>query len=352
MVDERLKRYSAWPRRKEPGAKGAKPGSAATAASLGEGLGARAQGYALIALVSAATLVLSREGALAIILGGAATSAVFLYGFAQFNPRWVGLELIVLTLAGYFLLPGAPAYWLMGSALAGGLAAILTKIDVEEDDQFFLPALTGAVMTFVLFTLGQVGGWADSLTIIAGYIESYRESFDVLLALPENAEFRQAVTSSESWDRIHPRIGLVAVSALIGLWVLVLWLFNRFARRRMGRLGEIKSSLLLFRVRPMYTFVLIVALVLEILSLWLERRGLSSVSYPLIAASAAAFLVVHLGVAAFWAALWRASSERRATVGPIVLIVLALAISLYVGPIIGLADVWFDFRKTRLLRGQ
>lgn len=62
-------------------------------------------GHGLIAVVSTATVLLAPESPEWIIIGGAATSAVYLHGFLALNPRWVALELILLTVCGYVLLP-------------------------------------------------------------------------------------------------------------------------------------------------------------------------------------------------------------------------------------------------------
>lgn len=310
----------------------------------------RMKGYGLIAIVSIGTILLAREGPLEIVIGGAATSAVFLYGFSMFNPRYVGVELILLTILGYLTLPTAPVYWMMGSALGGGMGAILVLRGAEEDDHFFIPPMVAALFTFLLFSIGQNGGWEESLAIIGRYIETYRAAFDAMLALPENVEISKQFTSMSSWNQLHARVGLVAVSTLLGLWVVVLWLMNRFARRRTGQIQGVFNSLLLFRIRPIYTFLLIAGLIFEILATWFGRESLRYISYPLFAVCAAAFLMVHVGVVFFMAALRRAAAGGKASLAGSVLLLLALMLSLYVGPFIGLADVWFDFRKTKLIR--
>jgi hypothetical protein len=324
--------------------------SAAQAASLDEIKRGSARGYALIALVSAGTILLSAEGPVQVIVGGAATSGVFLYGFLQFNPRIVALELIALTLLGYYLLPSAPTYWMMASALGGGVGAILALKNAEEDDHFFLPAMATGAFTLVLFVLGQEGGFADSVGIIEGYIADYGAASQTMLAEPANENLRRFLTELSIWGAIQPRIGLVALSALMGLWVLVLWIMNRLARRRAGKFDYLFSSLLLFRVRSGYIFLLIAALIFEILSTWSERESLRALAYPLFAICAAAFLMVHVGIVAFMMAARRLESQTAPSPVAAVLFLFALALSLYIGPIIGLLDVWFDFRKLKALR--
>lgn len=319
---------------------------------LADGRPERLRGYALIALIGSGTIILAREGPLQIIVGGAATSAVFLYGFLKFNPRYVGLELIALTLLGYYLLPNAPTYWMMGSALGGGIAAVLTTQAAEEDDQFFLPAVATAVFTLMLFALGQPGGWADSLAIVGGYIDSYGVAFGRMLARPENEDLHRFLTELSYWEAMQARLGVVAVALLFGLWIMVLWMMNRLARRRALRFDHLNNSLLLFRVRHGYVFLLIAALIFEILATWSGRESYRVIAYPLFAICAAAFLMVHMGIVAFMVAVRRAQTQTAPSVELTLLILVALAFSIYIGPIIGLLDVWFDFRKLKTLRDR
>lgn len=308
--------------------------------------------YALVVLVSVGTLLLAREGPIAIILGGAATSAVYLYAFVRLNPRLVGLLLIAMTLAGTLSLHDPPTFWMMGSALGGGVGAILAQRRFEEDDHFFLPALAAAFSTFVLFLVSRPGGWTEGIEIIRNYIADYGREFDVMLSLPQNEDIRREFFRMESWKTFHPMIGLVAVCSLIGLWVLVLWMFNRLARRRAGRIELLGSSLLLFHVRPPYIFLLIAALIFEILGTWLERESLRMISYPLFAVCAVAFVMMYLGLVLFMAAMRRASSPSGLGIGFSLFVSLALALSFYIGPFVGFADVWLDFRKTRQIRDR
>ncbi len=308
--------------------------------------------HALIAVVTVATLLHSVEGPLWIILGGAATSAVHLYGFIRLNPRYVGIELIGLTLIGYFALPDAPVYWMLGSAIGGGTAAILTGLDALEDDHFFVPALGAAAATLALFMFSQPGGGAEGLGLIATYVDGYRRAIEASLELPEMADLRAQLEENGNMEIFRARVGLVAVCMLIGLWVIVMWIFGRFARRRLGRIRGIFSSLIFFHIRPGYTFLLIVGLIFEILAVWSGREGLHGVSYPLFAICAAAFGMVYVGILLFMTAVKRVSAGRRPSIGFSMLIALGLILSVYIGPAVGLADVWLDFRKTRQIRGK
>ena len=112
------------------------------------------------------------------------------------------------------------------------------------------------------------------------------------------------------------------------------------------------SSLLFFRVRPPYIFVLIAALLLEILAAWFGRESLHTISYPLFAVCAAAFLIVHIGIVLFMAALRRATEQGRPSIWFAIMVAMSLIFSPYIGPFVGLADVWLDFRRTKQIQDR
>lgn len=306
-------------------------------------------GYALLALVSLGTLVLTAEGPIAVVLGGAATSAAYLYGFLRLNPRVVGIELIALTVIGYLTMPAAPTYWMMGSAVGGGMAAIATVRGFAEDHHFFLPPMAVVLFTLVLFVVGQ-GAWTEGIGIIQGYLQGYQDAIQATMMLPKYEDTYREVIAREPWETLGPRLVLVSFSMQLALWMVVLWFFNRFARRRSGRMAGYYNSLVLFRIRPAYTFLLIGALIFEILSVWLGQDKLLTVAYPLFAAAGVGFFMVYFGIVLFLLALAQASAE-----GPSVglrLAVIFAPLLIVFGPLIGMADVWFDFRKIRSLPGQ
>ena len=177
------------------------------------------------------------------------------------------------------------------------------------------------------------------------WIAGYGEAIARTLALPQFSVGREV-----DWEGLSPRVGLMAVSAMVGFWVLLLWMLNRFARRRLERIRPLAGSLILFRIRPGYTFILIAALVAEILSVRFGREGLESLAFPLFAICGAGFLVVHFAVLFFLVALRRARTQgARPWLSALLLAGGALMV-FYIGPVIGLADVWIDFRKVRAIR--
>jgi hypothetical protein len=170
------------------------------------------------------------------------------------------------------------------------------------------------------------------------------------MRLPENATLFEEIGGESGVERTAPRIAMIAVCILLAGWLLMLWALGQFVRRRIGRALPFGNTLLIFRIRPGYTFLLILALIFEILSVWFEQERLKLVSYPLFTICAAGFWLVYVGIVLFLLALGRAIAPGTSRWGLRLAALVALALSFHVGPLVGLADVWFDFRKMRRIR--
>lgn len=306
--------------------------------------------HLLIAALSAGALYAPRISPMAAALAGAAASAAYLYGYLRLNPRWVGAELTLLAMAGFLTQPPLHAAWLAGSGMAGAAAALLTGGGAREDHQFFLPPVAALAFTVLLYSVGRGPAGPPPARWLPQTLDQLAEAMTQALKLPENAQILEDLGGEEAALRLAPRLALISVCAVLVLWMLLLWLLGQLVRHRAGRALGLGGTILLFRIRTGYTFLLIVGLVFEILSVWFEQERLKLISYPLLGACAAGFWLVYLGVILFLLALARAAAPGRPRWMLRVLGAMALALSLYIGPFVGLADVWFDFRKMRQIR--
>jgi hypothetical protein len=126
------------------------------------------------------------------------------------------------------------------------------------------------------------------------------------------------------------------------------------ARRWSGRLDPRRASFLLFRVEHRYIFLLICACVSWIVGILIGReKAALCVAGPVLAAFAVACLVDGLAIVLFHLALWRAMLEPtawrlRATALFVVFLLLG-GLALGLCAVIGLFDVWFDFRHVKAM---
>lgn len=326
------------PRRRPPGTRPDLRGARALAA------------YGMIAALSGATLAFGAVSPLTGAILGATTSAAFAHGYLRLNARWVGLELALLCMAGYA--GGLPltASWLGGSGLAGATAAMLTAGGAREDHQFLLPPMVALAFCALFYAAAPGEPAGNAFELVSGTVDRISGAMAEALRMPENRELAEQMNGAGNLEAFSRRLALMSICVVLGVWVLLLWLLGQTARFRAGRALAFGPTLLLFRVRTGYTFLLIAALISEILSVWFEQEWLRLISYPLFTVCAAGFWLVYLGILLFLLALGRAAVADRPRWGLRIAGVLALMLSVYIGPLVGLADVWFDFRKMRQIR--
>lgn len=281
---------------------------------------------------------------------GALVSGAYLYGYLRLNPRLVGIELTLFCVAGYLMDQPVALAWLAGSGMAGAVGALLCGGGAREDHHFFLPPLTALAFFALVYTAADGSEGGNALLFLTSGVDTLASAMEEALQLPENREMLEEIGSGESLTAVAHHLALLSLSFILFVWLLFLWLVTHLVRHRTGRSLRLRETLLLFRIRTAYTFLLIGALVLEILSVWLEQERLRLASYPLFSICAAGFWLVYLGILLFLLALGRVAARNRPQWGLRLLALAAFALSIYVGPFIGLADVWFDFRKMRQIR--
>ncbi len=306
--------------------------------------------YLCIALISGATLLLTGLSPLMAAVIGTVAAPAYLYGYLRLNPRLVGIELTFFCAVGFLLKMPVPLSWLAGSGIAGATGAALCGGGAREDHHFFLPPIAALACFALIFTAADGSQGGNAYVFLTQGVENLSGAVEESLRLPENAELLQEIGDEAAVSALAVQLALISLCVLLFCWLLGLWATMHVIRYRTGRSLRIRESLLLFRIRTSYTFLLIGALILEILSVWWEQEGLRLVSYPLFSLCAAGFWLVYLGIILFLLALGRVAVKNRPSWGLRFVALAALALSIYVGPLIGLADVWFDFRKMRQIR--
>jgi len=307
---------------------------------------------AYLFIASASSLLLGYGAASPMSAGGlgALASGAYLYGYLRLNPRFVGLELTLFCVGGFLLDLPVALSWLAGSAMAGAVGALLCGGGAREDHHFFLPPLAALAVFALVYTIADGSEGGNALVFLTSGVDTLAVAMEEALRMPENREMLEEIGPGQPMGDVARHLALLSLCVVLFVWLLLLWLVTHVIRHRTGRCLRLRETLLLFRIRTAYTFLLIGALVLEILSVWLEQERLRLASYPLFSICAAGFWLVYLGILLFLLALGRAAARDRPQWGLRLLALAALALSIYVGPFIGLADVWFDFRKMRQIR--
>lgn len=311
-------------------------------------------GRAVLHLVQALTwlgavyVAESDPAALAPALGSVAVFWAHWFLFLRTNPRMVGIELAVLLMATYYsaTVNHYTALWIGASALGGGIGALLSVQARREDDFFFLPPAATLGFFALLSYLAEGCRLDEPFAQLAAWVAGQRE---LHLEVFRQSQIWQQL---ETYERHYYTRFLEWATLLtpLAMWVPGLWVSGRWARRRSGWLHARRAPLLLFRIQERYIFLLICGILLWIVGILTGREQAALyVAAPLLTVFAVACCVEGLAVAMFRLALWRALSPQTAT-RPVVLLVLILAvwlsqITLPLLLVVGLTDIWFDFRR-------
>lgn len=293
----------------------------------------------------------------AAVAASALTAGAFAMAFSRANPRLVALALIGFTLATYYTHPHLAVLWMVSAAMAGGAMAWLLDRQAPEDNFFFIPLAVSALAFWVLIGLADALKWAPTLDLGHQLLEGLRLQWEAEIQRIASSGANDSTANplvnadqmQDSWKIVRDHFGPFIVTATVGFWALAMWAASRLARQLIGRLDGRRTAIMLFRIRTPYIFLLILGLILEILSSLYAWGALVYVAWPLFAWFAMGCFFEGLGVLLFMVALRRASGRRRSAMVMGVAGLVLLLLRPLIGLLVGLADIWFDFRKLRLI---
>lgn len=277
------------------------------------------------------------------MIGSSLAMGAFWIGFSRLNRVAVLAILggcLLLSLQNFNLGTVISAPLLAASALAGAVGAKMAARDANEDDFFFIPFLIVIGVLALTVTLGAGGGWTKMLSRTAGYLGEFRDNWKKVM--------ESSGTEVPDWALKLPFF----LTFHIILWGLGLWLAGRLARRITGHLGGLKSSLIMFRIQHRYIFLLILGLILEIFSSLAPYDTYAYLAWPILGLVGLAGFLDGLGILLFLAAIRRMAGRVQEAFWLTVLGMITALMLSHLMALIGLADVWFDFRKLERLRRQ
>lgn len=277
------------------------------------------------------------------MVGSALALGAFWIGYSRLNRGIVTAILVgccLLALKNFPLHNVISIPLLAASAAAGALGATLAARNADEDDFFFIPLLLVLGVMLLAITLGAGGGWPKTFERTRVYFA------EISVNLKKSLES----TGKETPEWVVSMPFLLTLHVI--LWGLGLWLAGRLARRVTGHLGGLKSSLIMFRIQHRYIFLLILGLILEIFSSLATRETFAYLAWPILGLVALAGFLDGLGILLFLAAIRRMAGRTQEAFWLTVMGVITAFMLGQFTALVGLADVWFDFRKLERLRRQ
>lgn len=288
-----------------------------------------------------------------VILASALALFLFWAAFSVANPRLIGLELIGVILATYYRVePPTAVLWVTSAAVAAATGVLLWHERMGEQHYFFLVPASALVCFVFLVWLGSGARLEPALVRARRELRAERQT---ILKNVQEYEARNGATTPtrqihEALDWIGTNFNIAMATIWLDLWIVALWVFGRIARRVTGQFQSRRHAFVLFKIGHPYIFLLIIGLILEILNSLAPRGGLQWVAFPLLATFAVACFFDGVAVVLFYGALQRFRGHRTAgfiwdVVGLLLAITQAEAVVL-----IGLSDIWFDFRRLHGVR--
>jgi MFS family permease len=256
---------------------------------------------------------------------------------------------IVCAVLGVNLSP-MTGYFFMAATLSGLLLPELLGRQPGEDDCFFLlPALCLAVLAVLIgIDLAGRGG--------AGW-EAFQAQWrrEVAEARQMKAEAnRQARLTPETpgpWTQADRLLPCRVVGTAAAFAAIVFYFGAIPFRRWLSPVRAEKNRFIFFRVKEVYLGVLIVALAALAAWTWHPWPPLGHVAYALLFLSGAALVLETVSLGAFLASGDRLEGSGALGAAAAAAVLLVAPVLIAPCAVVGLADVWLDFRGLdRILR--
>jgi hypothetical protein len=136
----------------------------------------------------------------------------------------------------------------------------------------------------------------------------------------------------------------------IGGQIISFTFMMNFVMRLQRMRGEPVLPLIFFKIKEPYVFLLIFAMGAEIFRYLLERKELLYISRPLFVFIGTTYFLAGLAVVGFMIISSRARPKTLLSRWLVIFLVMILLMKPIVGAAIGLLDIWFDFRKLKLIK--
>ncbi|MFH0792845.1 MAG: DUF2232 domain-containing protein [bacterium] len=255
---------------------------------------------------------------------------------------------LAISVAGAAAIPSVrlETVGLVATVATGVGCGWLLRRKSGEDDFFYLPTMAFAG----IFVLGVWLSGLVSETDHFGRFETmlHQSLQEALVELKQRAAEKPNLEPAlEEWETLSRKMPYYFIGFAAAIFTLLHYGFGLFVRRRLSASMEVERTLPFFRIRERYLIFLILGLVAEIVALFLNIARLEYVAIPLLMVTGVSYFVQGLGVALFHILLRRALGQRLGANVMALLFMVTLFLYFPLVVVLGLLDVWFDFRRLR-----
>jgi len=233
------------------------------------------------------------------------------------------------------------------SLVVGCVWLRLPQKKLGSDDRIYLPALAFTCGTLILFglrslllrTTGDISSLTGFATVSTWMAQTLEEGASQLQGETRKDFLAMVANLKEVFPYYY-------IGGEIILFTFIMNLVMRLQRTQ----SEPVRPLILFKIKEHYVFLLIFAMGAEIFRYLLERKELLYISRPLFVFLGTTYFLAGLAVVGFMIISSRTRTKTFLSRWLVIFLVVILLMKPIVGTAIGLLDIWFDFRKLKLIK--
>ncbi len=251
-----------------------------------------------------------------------------------------GIALVIFSKASWLSL------LFLAAIMTGMLYPVLIQRRAREDDYMYIG--TGIFLAcFALLiglryaTYGQ-GPLAALQTLMAEILSNIEEVLKEGLQSGTSEGQQQLF---ENWPQYKNSLPYYLVGSALSLWMLVTYGVTRMIRRRLKGANSPVPPFPFFRIKEQYLFVLIFGIVMEILARLQNQEALFYISRAIFLFAGITYFLVGLSLIAYLFLVKHTQTKSPLSFVMKVVFLFVIVFQPYICAILGLLDVWFDFRK-------
>jgi predicted membrane protein DUF2232 len=232
--------------------------------------------------------------------------------------------------------------------ITGCVWPILEKKKFETDDRLFLPLFIMVAGVGTLLLIKHIfGGQIENFSTFSGlrpFLEKFRE---ISRETSEQFSGKDKRDYLELIKSLNRNIPYYFTGILIASFTLIL----NFIMRSLHAKGEAVESILFFKIKERYVFLLIFAMGVEIFRFIFDQEILLYISRPIFVLVGIIYFLAGMAVIGFVIISRRSGKNPFFSRWIIFSVIFIIIIKPVLCSVIGLLDIWFDFRKLRILKG-
>ena len=237
---------------------------------------------------------------------------------------------------------------LLPSLMIGSVWLRLGRKRLELDDHLYLPCLMIALGIGILFFLRrEILGYTEAFSILSGLSDILKIVHQIML---DGAEQLTGETREEYLalvENIRAQFPYYYIGAEVTAFALVM----NFVLRIQRQVGDQWQPVLFLKIKEQYVFLLIFGLGIEIVRHLFDRKQFLYVSRSIFVVLGVTYFLAGLAVLGFLILTKRLRMDSFLSRWFVLMLLFLIIIKPVICMAIGLLDIWFDFRRLKILKG-